>query len=156
MASSTLLRRDWIGAAVAAGVVGAITFDAFLLLVPWPGVPYVGVAELYPYIASALVGNIALGAAWGFPLGVLVHLTVAVGWSYAYLATAQTLPQLLRRPAISGIVFGAVVWFVMQAILLPIGKNAPITIPSFDQQIIAHTLFFGLPLALVASRIARP
>jgi hypothetical protein len=149
------VRRAWVPAALAAGAAGAIALDAFLLTAHWAGVAYVGPVEHYTFIASALAGPAALGAPWAVPLGIVAHFVVAIGWAFGYLSAAQYQPQLLRRPFTSGFIFGIVVWIVMVLLLIPIGKYQPPTIHSFDRDIIAHTLFFGIPLAYVAARLTR-
>lgn len=149
------VRREWIPAGLTAGIVGAITIDAFRLAVHWPGVAYANPTEHYTFVASVLVGSAAVGAPWAVPLGITLHVLVSIGWAFGYLYVAQHQPQLMRRPFTSGFFFGVVVWFVMLAVLIPAGKYQAPTIQSFDRDIIAHTLFFGIPLAYVGARLAR-
>ena len=149
------VRRAWIPAGLVAGLAGAIAMDAFLLTAHWPGVAAPNPVEHYTFIASAVAGSAAIGASWAVPLGIVLHLIVAIGWSFGYLAAVEQQPQILRTWFPSGIVFGIVVWIVMVALLIPIGKYQPATSHAFDRDIIAHTLFFGLPLAFVASRLIR-
>lgn len=148
--------RDELVAGFAAGIVAAVTLDAFRLLVPWPGVTLLSPAQLYEFNASVLVGDVAVGASWALALGVLLHLAVSIGWALGYIWLAPRQPQLLTRPVISGIGYGLVVWLVMLILLIPAGKFAVPTVGSLDRDIIAHVFFFGIPLALVVSRLLRP
>jgi hypothetical protein len=150
---TSLARRDTIVAACAAGLAGAITLDAFRLLVHWPNAPYLDPVARYTFNASVLVGNAAVGAPWAVPLGMLLQVIVSITWAFGYLSLAQRQPQVLRRPVISGVGFGLVVWFVMLLLLLSAGKFDTPSFSSLDRDIIAHTVFFGLPLALVAARL---
>ena len=70
-----------------------------------------------------------------------------------YAARRQT--QLLTRPLLSGAGFGVIVWFVMQAVLVGAGHFSAPTIYSFDRDMVAFILFFGLPLAVTAARLSR-
>jgi uncharacterized membrane protein YagU involved in acid resistance len=151
-----LLGRDEIVAGVAAGIVAAITLDAFRLLVPRPGVTQLSPAQLYAFDASALVGDVAVGSSWGVALGVVLHVAVSIGWAFGYVWLAPRQPQLLTRPIVSGVGYGLVVWLVMLILLIPAGKFAVPTVGSLDRDIIAHVVFFGLPLALVVSRLLHP
>ncbi len=63
--------------------------------------------------------------------------------------------QLLTRPLLSGAGFGVIVWFVMQVVLVGAGHFTPPNIYTFDRDMVGFILFFGIPLALTASRLLR-
>jgi hypothetical protein len=149
----SLTRRESIVAALAAGTTGAIVLDAFLLLVPFPGTAYLGPVEFYTFAATVLAGNTAAGTTWAVPVGMLWHVVVGVMWAFGYLYVARTKPQLVRRPAISGTAFGVVVGCVTLLTMALVGKYEPLTIHAIDRDLIAYTVFFGIPLALVAARL---
>lgn len=150
----SLLRRESIVAAVVAGITGAVALDAFLLIVPFPGTEYLGPLAFYTFAATVLAGEGAAGAPWAIAAGVLQHLIVAVGWAFGYLYLARTKPQLVERPVISGLGFGIIVGCITLATLALVGKYRPMTIHSIDRDLIAYTVFFGIPLALVAAKLA--
>src|SRR5579872_2315770 len=110
---SLLARPQMLAAGIASGIVGAITLDAYRLLVHWPGVPYLNFAQRYSFDASIAVSTAAEGASWAVPFGIVLHLAVSIFWAFGYLWVAQQQPQLVRRPVISGLAFGLVVWLVM-------------------------------------------
>ena len=56
---------------------------------------------------------------------------------------------------ISGAGFGVIVWFVSQVMLVGAGRFTAPTIYTFDRDMVAFLLFFGVPLAFVASRLLR-
>ena len=151
----TLVRREWIPAGLIAGLTGAVTFAAFQIVAALLAGGPPAVAAWFAWVASVPAGDAIRDTPWAVPLGLLVHVAVAVFWAFGYLSAAERQPQLLRRPLISGVGFGVVVWFVMLAILVPAGKFVKPTIYSFDRDIVAHTLFFGVPLAFAAARLAR-
>src|SRR5581483_11363774 len=94
--------REWLTAGLAAGIVGAIAMAAFLYVMLLRGVPTQPVLGLPAWAGAGLGLQILVGAAWG------------VG--YGYLARSQ--PQIVRRPVVSGIVFGIVVYAAMQTLVI--------------------------------------
>lgn len=152
--SSSLQRRESVVAAVAAGIVGAIVLDAFFLTVPFANAPTPPPVAFYTAAATVLAGPSAVGASWAVPLGVAGHLLLGIAWALGYLQLAQTQPQLVRRPWLSGLAFGFIVGLVMIGVLVLAGKYAPATTQAFDREIVGYTVFFGLAVALVASRLA--
>jgi hypothetical protein len=147
----TLVRRDWIVAGLAAGSVSGLTSCLFAILAQFKaGQPP---AAPFEFFASVVAGDQALGAAWAVPLGVAAVILAAIAWAFGYLYAAQRQGQLLRRPILSGIGFGVIVWLFMLALLIPVGKFHNPTIYTFDRDIVGFTLFFGIPLAYVATRL---
>jgi hypothetical protein len=149
--------RPWarlLRPALIAGLVAAAIFDLYLWLttvLPVGG----SLASLWQQIAAATVGKaVAFSSpayAW---LGVLIQAAVGIGWAagYAYLAARQ--PFLNARWVASGLVYGIVVYMVMELILL--GGNAftpPPTPNAFLNAVVAHSVFFGLPIAYLVKRL---
>jgi len=149
----TLVRRDWIVAGFGAGIASGITLALFSAFAQRKGGN--AISGTYRFLADAVAGPQSAGASWAVPLGVLVLFACTTLWAFGYLYAAQKQPQLLARPLISGVGFGVIVWFVMQALLIPIGRFAQPTIYTFDRDIVAFTIFFGVPLAFVAARLTR-
>jgi hypothetical protein len=141
--------------AFAAGIVGAVVLDAFLLIFPYPNTTQPSFASFYTQAAMVLAGPTAQGAAWAIPLGIVGHLAVGVAWAFGYTSLANAQPQLVRRPWISGLAFGFVVSMIMIGVLVFSGKYAPSTQQAFDRDVVSYTVFFGLPLALVVARLTR-
>jgi hypothetical protein len=149
----SLVRRDRIMAGLASGLVASAVIAAFAAVDQRrAGAP---VGDTYRFLAQTVAGTAATDAAWAVPLGVAVLLVAAVLWAFGYVSAAQRQPQLLRRPVISGIGFGVIVWFISELMLLPVGMFRPPSLFTFDRDILAFTVFFGLPLALTASRLVR-
>jgi len=148
-----LVRRDWLAAGLAAGLVSAATLAAFCAFAQW----YTGdpISVTYAFLARVLAVPAAEGAPWAVPTGIAVLIVGCVLWAYGYLYAAESQPQLFTRPFVSGIFFGIVVWLMMQLMLLPFGMFHPPGLYEFDRELIGFMFFFGLPLALVASRLSR-
>ena len=141
-------------AAVIAGIVGAIVLDAFFLTIPFANAPAPQPVAFYTFAATVLAGPSAAGASWAVPVGIAGHLLIGIAWAFGYLQLAHSQPQLVRRPWVSGLAFGFIVGLVMIGVLVTAGKYAPATTQAFDREIFGYVVFFGLPVALVASRLA--
>jgi hypothetical protein len=148
----TLDRRDWIVAGVVAGIAAGITVSAFAAL----NDVQAGDSPLatYAYVATVFAGPQAQGAPWAIPVGVVAVFGAAIAWAFGYISAARRQRQLLRRPLLSGIGFGIIVWFVNLLVLVAANRFAP-TLFGLDRDLIAYIGFFGLPLAFVVSRLLR-
>jgi hypothetical protein len=150
----TFVRRDWVVAGVAAGIVAGITIAAFAAFTQWS----VGAspADTYTFLASLIVGPAAAasGEGWVVPVGVAGLFAGSIAWAFGYLSAAQRQRQLLTRPLISGIGFGIIVWFVNQLVLVTMDRFTP-TFAGLDRDLIAYVIFFGVPLAFTAARLLR-
>ena len=153
MTRSSLASRDWLVAGVGAGLVSGVTLAAFAAFAELrTGQP---VSATYTFLASA-VGGASLGEGpSAVALGVLVLFAGTILWAFGYIHAARKQPQLLTRPLVSGAGFGVVVWFVTQVVLVGVGRYTPPTTYTFDRDMVAFLLFFGIPLAFVAARLLR-
>ena len=106
----------------------------------------------WQWIASTAVGPVALANpsfAW---LGLALHFIVSIGWAGGYAYLAQLQPSLNARWPISGVVYGLVVLVFMNVLL--VGAHAftfPDSPNAFLNELVAHGVFFGLPLAYVVA-----
>lgn len=140
---------------VAAGVAGGLIVGLYLALttvIPAHG-SFVAAGQ---WVASAAIGKVALTSpafAW---LGLAIHFIVSIGWAGGYAYLAQRQQALNARWLLSGIVYGVVVYGFMQ--LLLIGAQAEVfPPPAFDaiDALIAHALFFGVPVAFIVARMSQ-
>jgi hypothetical protein len=133
-----------LGSAVIAGIIGGILIDAFLAII-FKTSP----TTLWAGVAATAVGQ---GSPWW--VGFIVHFIVSIVWAVLYLYVFSALGQL-KSWIFGAIVWGLVVDACMQAIVaaktgtnwwqgfgLPIG-------------IIAHIVFYALPVALYLASAAR-
>jgi uncharacterized membrane protein YagU involved in acid resistance len=142
--------------AIVAGFAGGICTDIYLwatTVAPVHG----DMMQLWQWVASAVVGKIAFTSASYAWLGLVAHFAVAIAWAggYAYLAASR--PFMNERWYISGPAYGAVVYLFMQLVLLGAGAFVwPSSYLGFVNLLLgAHMLFYGLPVALVVSRMDR-
>ena len=155
MQARTSLLPSILRTGVVAGFAGGVLIDAYLLVT----VVLVGHAAtlegFYQFVASGAIGPAAYSQGpGGALLGLAVHLVVSLSWGIGYAYAAAQTPQLRSRPVVSGIAYGIVVMLAMQ--LVEVAANI-YKIPGpalWFNTLVAHTLFFGLPIALVVARIA--
>ncbi len=142
-------------AGVLGGLAGAIAIDAYMLVIFVFLSHTTTLTAFYQYVASGAIGKTAYTSpsfAW---LGLALHVSVSLGWGagFAYIATRT--PQVLARPLVSGIVFGLIVMLSMALIEFAAAIWAFPTLATFENGVIAHTLFFGIPVAFVVARTLR-
>jgi|SRR5579863_9366794 len=143
-----------VKSAVLAGVTGGILIDLYLWLttiVPAHG----SILTMWQFVASGAIGSTAYSNTSYAWLGLLVHFVVSIGWAggYAYLAQSQTF--LNQRWPLSGFFYGFIVYIFMM--LLTLGAHIFVFPSNADQvlnAVIAHCVFFGIPVAYVVSKTA--
>ncbi len=117
--------------------------------------------RMLQYIASGLLGPRSYeGGAATAALGLLLHFTIALGAATVYFLTSFRMPFLIRRPIISGLIFGLGVFFFMNMVVKPLAGLSGLweQVPAWHllaNQLAIHMLGVGLPIALFASRSAR-
>jgi hypothetical protein len=146
-------RAHALAAGMVAGVIGGAFIDTFLVIAN-----HTTYVQIWQFVASALVG----GAAYASPayaiLGFAMHFAISIVWASIYAwAALGPVPALARAPVLSGLLYGVVVMIGMTMVLVvnhvgPAGVPDPATLV---KSLIAHTVFFGLPVALYVTREAR-
>jgi hypothetical protein len=155
---ATTIRPNWaliVRQAVVAGIVGAVIFNLYLWLTTvLPA--HASIVSMLQRSASIALGPIALtnpSYAWA---GALVELVAGVGWAGGYAYFAQRQPFVNARWFISGFFYGFVVYVLW--LLLLIGAHAftyPATPNALFIDVIARTVFFGVPVAFVVAQLDR-
>ena len=144
-----------VKAALFAGIAGNIAISLYLsfaLPVFFRTPPLL----LFQWDASNIVGGSAYHGGWNSAmLGLFFDFIVASVWGACYVLAYTTLPFVRRTTLASGLVFGAIVMAVMFFIVVPRGRAEH---PSSDaapllSALVAHTLFFGLPVAIVVRSV---
>lgn len=80
-------------------------------------------------------------------LGILLHYTIAFGVVTAFFILSRNLPILLRRPVISGMIYGIAVYFVMGYLIVPPSAvpKIPFSLSGMITGILIHMFCVGLP-----------
>ena len=147
--------RDQLKAGLIAGAAAGVLMDVFLFGSQLAaGTPADKLAGNFIFIAAALLGpGHATSAA--VTLAIVLDVCVSIGWAIGYVYLARTQPQLVVRPLISGAVFGFIVYAFMEVILIT-GLSSHVTSGLLFRELIAETIFYGIPVALIVSRLMRP
>ncbi len=108
-------------------------------------------------IGGVLLGSLLLAAGGRryavspqFGESLVLYAAICIAWGIGYAYLAATRPQLDRRPVLSGLTFGLVVYVVVQLALYGVGAEQTHTAQQVAYGIAATCLLFGLPVALAA------
>jgi hypothetical protein len=142
------------GTIVIAGALGCVAIDLYLVVTHVWVFRDASAIAISQWDASNALGVAAFGG--GLPtalLGFAMHLCVSIVWAAVYVFVALRSRAILARPIASGVLFGIVVMLVMKYLIVPLGHahQVPGTPAQLLNQILAHVLAFGLPVALVVS-----
>jgi hypothetical protein len=113
--------------------------------------------QIFQYIASGLTGRWAFHAGMeSVVLGVAIHYAIALFWTAVYYAASRRLGILIRRPVVSGLAYGAVVYLIMNLAVLPLTHlphaRAAMTVASRVSGVLALLFCVGLTIAVLTAR----
>lgn len=152
-ATADRARENVWAAGIVAGVIAGALIDTFLVIAN-----HATYIQIWQFVASAIVGGAAFASPNYAILGFAMHFAISIVWASIYAwAAFGPMPALARAPVISGLLYGVVVMLGM-TILLMIQHVGPPGVPdpgTLLKSLVAHTVFFGLPIALYVSRAAR-
>ncbi len=134
---------------LAAGVVAG-TLDILAAIVLLANMNAVGTLK---FIASGVFGKAAFeGGAAMVALGVVFHYTIATAFAAAYFLAYPRLEWLRRNKWISGVLYGMIVWSVMNLVVVPFSQApaAALTWPSALKNVGILIVCIGVPIAWMA------
>ncbi len=108
-------------------------------------------------IASGLLGRGAFSGGPGTAvLGAVLHFFIAFVVVATFLVASRYISILRRTPVWSGLMYGVVVYLVMNFIVLPLSAagRGSYAWPIVANGLIIHMLGVGLPSSLFASRVS--
>ena len=117
--------------------------------------------QIFQYIASGLIDgkSFSMGGA-SVALGVAIHYTIAMTWTVIFYLLSRRVLVLTRQATICGIVYGGVVYVVMNFVVLPMTRvphaHAAVSVASRVSGVLALLLCIGLTIALLVKRFAPP
>jgi hypothetical protein len=121
-------------------------------------------AMVFRFIASGLVGVPSvehMSVAAGVALGVILHYCIAMSWTVIFYAASRKIAFLWRRPVISGLLYGCLVFGVMNFVVVPL-SNVPhlkrhLTLFAWFYVVLLPLLLcIGLTISLLISKYAPP
>lgn len=139
----------WIGLVVGTlDITENIVFNGFRGITPW---------RIFQFIASGLVDGRSFQLGWAsVALGVVIHYAIALTWTAIFYIAASRFRVLWRRPILSGLLYGVMVYVVMNFVVLPLSAVPPrpsaATILVRVNAVLALMFCIGLPVALLVQR----
>jgi uncharacterized membrane protein YagU involved in acid resistance len=107
-------------------------------------------------VASGLLGTDAYqGGAATAALGLGLHYLNALIITCIFFAIASQVPALVKRPILTGLVFGVGIYVVMNYVVIPLSRIGPRPTPPapiWVSGLIVHMCFIGVPIVLAARR----
>ena len=89
-------------------------------------------------------------------LGVAIHYAIALAWTAIFYVTAAKFVLLTRTPILSGLVYGVIVYLVMNFLVLPMTavppRPAAVTLVNRINAVLALMICIGLPIALLVRK----
>jgi hypothetical protein len=145
----------WIRAVVLGAIVGNLAISIYLsiALALFFGVPPIA---LFQWDDSNIVGPSAFNGGWGAAgLGFFFDFIVSGVWAACFLVLYNNVAAVRRSTAAYGLLFGVIVMLVMGYVVVPLGhaEQPSNTLAGLIDRLIAHTVFFGLPLALTVRAV---
>ncbi|UFH53773.1 DUF1440 domain-containing protein [Spirosoma sp. KNUC1025] len=110
-------------------------------------------AAVWRYVASGVFGKEALtGGTDVVVWGLIFHFLIALIWAVIFFVIYPTLCRFINNPIITGLLYGVLVWVVMNLIVLPLSHVPPV--PPFDlsKALIGMVIIMvcvGLPIARI-------
>ena len=111
------------------------------------------------YIASAAFGKEQAYGSGNIMLvpGLLFHYLIAFSFTVFYFFVFYKVQALLKSKFLTGIVYGLFIWAVMNRVVLPLSKLAPIPFNPANAAIAATILILciGIPLAFMQGNTSK-
>jgi hypothetical protein len=156
---STKTRPEFVETVLIGGGIAA-TLDALDAVVYYSAAQHVAPLNIFRYIASGVLGPNAFdGSMQNALLGIFFQYFIAIGAAAVFYFVCLRWTALYEKPFVFGPLFGLAVYVVMHYVVVPLSRVRPrqtsMGWAEFADQIFAHTILIGLPIALAASISAR-
>src|SRR3954454_6508507 len=139
--------------AITGAIVGAMDITSAFILAVTRGST---VTRLLQFVASGLIGPKAFEGGLGTALlGLALHFVIAFGLVVVFYALSRSFGFIPCHAVVSGLIYGLIVFGVMNLIVLPLSAARPRHSLSGDLiQIGIHTFIIGLPTSLLVRRLS--
>lgn len=152
--AASMTRTSKIRAILAGGLVAG-TFDILYATI-FSAFRGVAPMRILQSVASGALGAAAFnGGVTTACLGLLLHYVIAIIIGAIFVAAASRLSLLNARPVLSGAIYGFIVYWVMNLVVLPLSAFprkvvfVPIVVIT---GLAVHMFLIGVPIALIARR----
>lgn len=114
---------------------------------------------IFQSIAAGIYGKASYqGGAKTAILGIFLHFVIAFGAAIVFYLVSRKIKFLINQPIVSGIIYGILVFWFMQLVVLPL-SNFPskfnFTLTSVIVGLIVHILCIGFPIAFIVRRFSK-
>jgi hypothetical protein len=114
-------------------------------------------AVILQSVASGLLGKATYDGGFATAaLGLFLHFLIAYIWAAIYYLASRKLDILARVPYVCGVVYGVLIYVVMNYVVIPLSAVPPRTGPRPALVVVTglliHMLGIGLPIALATRR----
>jgi hypothetical protein len=109
-------------------------------------------------IASGLLGPKAFdGGLATALLGLVCHFVIAFGAATVYFVASRAIRFLIQQAVVSGVLYGVVVYFFMNRIVVPLSAAAkrPFSLKLMIVGVVIHIFCVGLPISLSVRRFSK-
>jgi hypothetical protein len=148
------------GRALSAALFGGLASGTADLIYACIAYGFVGVSplQILQSIASGWLGKAAYsGGTMSAVVGLISHLLITCVAAGCYVLASRRLPILVRRPLISGALFGVGLFGVMNYIVVPLSAavSAGPQGAFFVLGLLVHMFLIGVPIALITRSALR-
>ena len=147
-----------LGTALLGGGVGGL-LDIIYAIVLWGVILGGSPTGILQSIASGLLGKAAYEGGTGTALlGLALHFLIAFLMALAYVLASRKLTVLTARPILMGVIYGFVLFLVMNFVVVPLSAIGPrpMTLIGGLRALFPHVAFVGPAIAWFAAKRAQP
>jgi len=151
MTNSNVMGRHSIRAIALGGLIAG--FCDLTYAMTYYAIHGVAAIRIPQSIASGVLGSASFKGGWKTAaFGVLLHFFTAFCAAGFYYVASRKLRLLLRWPPITGMLYGAAIFFFMRRVVIPLSAVPhPKSTPHFIwTDFMVHVFLIGLPIALLA------
>jgi hypothetical protein len=141
---------------VGGGIAGVLDFTSALVAYYSRGATPFGVMQA---IARGIYGSRAHEAGWESAIvGLVCHFVIALTAAALFYAASRRIRFLTERPVVSGLLYGEVVYLVMNFVVIPLSAIGKVTVSLTWQHMVTgpvgHLFLVGLPISLAVHHFA--
>jgi hypothetical protein len=134
-------------AGLAAGLLDGTAAVIFLGKMNYSGV--------FKFVASGLFGKSAFAGGNEMVIyGIIIHLLIAMTFAFFYYFIFSKISFFSKNKIIGGLLFGLLVWMIMNLLILPFTKipHSPIILIGAIKNILILMFCVGLPISLIMQK----
>lgn len=149
-------REPMANAALKAGLIAGL-LDAIAASIQSYITKGLSPVDVFKYVASGAFGSdVKTGNAYSWAAaGLVFHFLIAIAFAFFFFATYRYSKAIISNAVLAGVVYGLLVWCVMNLVVVTIAMKRPISAIKPDKAAIAAGILIaaiGIPISLLANR----